>query len=43
MTIKVNGEYFILWRAVDSEGYELDIFLQKRRNTKISNSILNLN
>jgi putative transposase len=34
MTIKVNGEYFILWRAVDSEGYELDVFLQKRRNKK---------
>ena len=34
MTIKVNGEYFILWRAVDFEGYELDVFLQKRRNKK---------
>jgi putative transposase len=34
MTIKVNGKYFILWRAVDSEGYELDVFLQKRRNKK---------
>lgn len=34
MTMKVNGEYFILWRAVDSEGYELDVFLQKRRNKK---------
>jgi len=34
MTIKVNGEYFILWRAVDSEDYELDVFLQKHRNKK---------
>ena len=34
MTMKVNGEYFILWRAVDSEEYELDVFLQKRRNKK---------
>ena len=34
MTMKVNGEYYILWRAVDSEGYELDVFLQKRRNKK---------
>ena len=34
MTMKVNGEYFILWRAIDSEGYELDVFLQKRRNKK---------
>ena len=29
-----GGEKYILWRAVDSEGYELDIFLQKRRNKK---------
>jgi putative transposase len=34
MAMKVNGEYFILWRAVDSEGHELDVFLQKRRNKK---------
>ena len=34
MTMKVNGKYFILWRAVDSEGYELDVFLQKCRNKK---------
>ena len=32
--MKVNGEYFILWRAIDSEGYELDVFLQKRSNKK---------
>ena len=34
MTMKANGEYYILWRAVDAEGYELDVFLQKRRNKK---------
>ena len=34
MTIKINGQTFILWRAVDSEGCELDIFLQKRRDKK---------
>lgn len=34
MTIKINGEYFVLWRAVDADGYELDILLQKRRNKK---------
>ncbi|MBT5390681.1 MAG: IS6 family transposase [Alphaproteobacteria bacterium] len=34
MTFKLNGVHFILWRAVDSEGHELDIFLQKRRNKK---------
>ncbi len=32
MSIKVNGDLFILWRAVDSDGYELDILLQKCRN-----------
>lgn len=34
MTVKINGEPFILWRAVDSDGYELDVLLQKRRNKK---------
>ena len=26
MIIKVNGVKFILWRAVDSNGHELDVF-----------------
>ena len=34
MNIRINGEFVILWRAVDSDGYELDVFLQKRRNKK---------
>jgi len=34
MTIRINGEYYILWRAVDATGYELDVYLQKRRNKK---------
>ena len=34
MTVKINGKKYILWRAVDSDGYELDIFLQLRRNKK---------
>ncbi|MGJ3495867.1 DDE-type integrase/transposase/recombinase, partial [Piscirickettsia salmonis] len=34
MTIKINGDKYVLWRAVDSEGYELDIFIQKRKNKK---------
>ncbi|MFK8040301.1 MAG: hypothetical protein AB8B67_03080 [Rickettsiaceae bacterium] len=38
MNIKINEEKFILWRAVDSDGYELDIFLQKLRDKKISYS-----
>lgn len=34
MTVKINGEMFILWRAVDSEGYELEVLLQKHRDKK---------
>lgn len=34
MNIKIKGEVFILWRAVDSNGYELEVLLQKRRNKK---------
>ena len=34
MTVKINSEPFVLWRAVDEEGTELDVFLQKRRNKK---------
>jgi len=34
MIIKMNGETFILWRAVDSDGHELDVFLQRRKNKK---------
>ena len=34
MIIKINGKTFILWRAVDSEGHELDVLLQKRKNKK---------
>ncbi len=32
MVLKIKGETFILWRAVDADGYELDVFLQKHRN-----------
>lgn len=34
MSLRINGEPFILWRAVDEHGLELDVFLQKRRNKK---------
>ncbi|WP_375359050.1 IS6 family transposase [Candidatus Tisiphia endosymbiont of Neophilaenus lineatus] len=34
MNIKIKGEVLILWRAVDSEGHELEVLLQKRRNKK---------
>jgi putative transposase len=32
--IVMNGEVFWLWRAIDQEGNELDILLQRRRNTQ---------
>lgn len=34
MTVKLSGISFILWRAVDSEGHELDVYLQRRRDKK---------
>ena len=34
MRVKVNGEAFWLWRLVESEGEELEVLLQKRRNTQ---------
>ncbi len=34
MIIKINGDPFILWRAVDNTGHELDVLLQKRKNKK---------
>ncbi|WP_165485211.1 DDE-type integrase/transposase/recombinase [Legionella rowbothamii] len=32
--MRIGGATYYLWRAVDDEGYELDVFLQKRRNKK---------
>jgi putative transposase len=36
MSLRIKGELFILWRAVDEDGMELDVFvfLQKSRNKK---------
>jgi putative transposase len=34
MRIKIKGEIFWLWRLVDSDGEEIDVLLQKRRNAK---------
>ena len=36
VVIKMNRVKFILWRAVDSNGHELDVFLQKRKNKKVA-------
>jgi putative transposase len=32
--VKINGVLHYLWRAVDQDGDELDILVQKRRNKK---------
>ena len=40
MLVKANGELFILWRVIDSEGCELDVFLQKRREKKAAKRFL---
>ena len=31
MFVKINGENFLLWRAVDHEGEVLEVFVSKRR------------
>ena len=40
MMVKINGQRFILLRAVDAKGYELDIFLQQRRDKKSAHRFL---
>jgi len=32
--ISIKGEHHVLWRAVDQDGFVLDVLVQKRRNTK---------
>lgn len=34
MRVKIKGEVFWLWRLVDSEGEEIEILLQRRRDAK---------
>lgn len=33
MFVRLRGEPYVLWRAVDEHGIELDVLLQKRRDT----------
>ena len=40
VVIKINGEIFYLWRAVDQHGDVLDIMVQKRRNKKAAKRFL---
>ncbi len=35
--IRIRGERYYLWRAVDQDGQVLDILVQKRRNTNAAN------
>ena len=32
--VRINGETYYLWRAVDHEGEVLEVFVTKRRNRK---------
>ena len=32
--VRMGGERYYLWRAVDQDGEALDILVQKRRNTR---------
>lgn len=32
--ISIKGEHHILWRAVDQDGFVLEVLVQRRRNTK---------
>lgn len=32
--VSIKGEHHILWRAVDQDGFVLDVLVQKPRNTK---------
>ena len=38
--LKIKGEVFWLWRLVDSEGEEIEILLQRRRNAKAATRFL---
>ena len=38
--VKINGERFYLWRAVDHEGEVLECFVKKRRNKATAKKFL---
>jgi len=42
MRVKIKGEIYWLWRLIDSEGEEIEILLQKRRNAKAAIRFLKL-
>ena len=38
--VKINGERFYLWRAVDHEGEVLECYVTKRRNKAVAKKFL---
>ena len=38
--VKINGELYYLWRAIDHEGTVLDCFVTKRRDKKAAKKVL---
>jgi putative transposase len=38
--VKINGEHFYLWRAVDQEGEVLECYVAKRRNKAAAKKFL---
>ena len=40
MVCKIGGERVFLWRAVDDQGEVLDLFVQKRRDTRAAMKLL---
>lgn len=38
--VKINGETYYLWRAIDHEGTILDCYVSKRRNKKAARKVL---
>jgi putative transposase len=38
--LKINGETFYLWRAVDQEGTVLDVLVQSRRNAAAAKRLM---
>jgi putative transposase len=40
VVINIKGKLFRLWRAVDQNGYVLDVIVQSRRNTKAAERLM---
>lgn len=40
IVITINGKRHFLWRAVDQDGFVLDVLVQKRRNTKAAKCLM---